>query len=65
MVAVTVAFKYEEQEWSHSFDLEKDACILDLKRPSAPESIIVLSHFRAISSRFESTKSILKACKGL
>lgn len=49
MVAVTVAFKYEEQEWSHSFDLEKDACILDLKRPSVPES----HSFKPFSSDFK------------
>eukprot|EP00434_Breviolum_minutum_P020756 symbB.v1.2.018308.t1/scaffold1451.1/size117964/4 len=40
MPAVTIAFKYEEQEWTHQFDLELNASILDLKRKmtqSAPE----------------------------
>eukprot|EP00440_Ansanella_granifera_P039549 gb/GFBE01042900.1/.p1 GENE.gb/GFBE01042900.1/~~gb/GFBE01042900.1/.p1 ORF type:complete len:212 (+),score=45.19 gb/GFBE01042900.1/:1-636(+) len=40
MPKVTVAFKYEEQEWSHEFDVEAAATVLDLKRlmtSSAPE----------------------------
>eukprot|EP00435_Cladocopium_sp_Y103_P034318 s1684_g8.t2 len=40
MPAVTIAFKYEEQEWTHKFDMDVNASILDLKRKmtsSAPE----------------------------
>eukprot|EP00438_Fugacium_kawagutii_P008997 Skav205044 [mRNA] locus=scaffold2506:165314:178399:+ [translate_table: standard] len=40
MPEVTIAFKYEEQEWTHKFDMELNASILDLKRKmtsSAPE----------------------------
>ncbi|CAJ1367451.1 unnamed protein product [Effrenium voratum] len=40
MPSVSVAFKYEEKEWAHNFELDASASILDLKRKmtiSAPE----------------------------